>query len=522
MKSLSLLTGVLIPMLAILSSAGCFNSPDMNNLKCTTSARCPTGNTCVVPAGKSEGRCERLVDSGSAGDAASVVDGAASVDGSLRVDVALAIDGASLADGIEPPFDGFAQALDGSVAVDLAPLSDSTSFPDVVPDKPSVPDLGPDVAADIGAIPMPDAPPDRTPDTPNDSLFIFPDTPPPSPDLGPDLPPSPDLGPDLPSTKPRGAACSLATECTDGFCADGYCCDSACTGTCMACSGAKTGGADGSCKYVKTGGPSDGDCTADAVNACGTDGTCNGSGTCRKRDGASVSCGTCGGTATCSNGASGTCSKSTTSFWWDGDHDGFGNPGLAPTVACSAPAGYVQNSSDCDDSNPAVVPGYVICGVTSDNTPAVLTCQNNGTYAKSPCASGCVNTQCRTFPTVSSSGTVTCGSTSCSTSVGCSLPENQASPPTCGTTSAVTALCDGPNDCPTGQLCCHSVVGSGFAPDGSTSQYCTDSYGSPLCLTSPGSAVTTVCDPSQSTPCPSGMTCTQLTGSSPLSSYICI
>jgi hypothetical protein len=43
-------------------------------------------------------------------------------------------------------------------------------------------------------------------------------------------------------------------------------------------------------------------------------------------------------------------------FYRDGDGDGFGDPAAA-TAACSAPSGYVANNTDCDDSRNAVHPG---------------------------------------------------------------------------------------------------------------------------------------------------------------------
>ncbi len=42
-----------------------------------------------------------------------------------------------------------------------------------------------------------------------------------------------------------------------------------------------------------------------------------------------------------------------TVFYRDADGDGWGN-GQSPTYACSQPAGYVRNASDCNDSNPGV------------------------------------------------------------------------------------------------------------------------------------------------------------------------
>jgi len=54
-------------------------------------------------------------------------------------------------------------------------------------------------------------------------------------------------------------------------------------------------------------------------------------------------------------------------FYADIDGDGFG--GIAPTVlACSAPAGYSNNTSDCNDNNAEINPGVnEICNLLDDN-----------------------------------------------------------------------------------------------------------------------------------------------------------
>ncbi|HQW62287.1 MAG TPA: putative metal-binding motif-containing protein [Ferruginibacter sp.] len=45
-----------------------------------------------------------------------------------------------------------------------------------------------------------------------------------------------------------------------------------------------------------------------------------------------------------------------TTFYADADGDGYGNAANT-TMACTAPIGFVTNSGDCDDSNPAINPG---------------------------------------------------------------------------------------------------------------------------------------------------------------------
>ena len=56
------------------------------------------------------------------------------------------------------------------------------------------------------------------------------------------------------------------------------------------------------------------------------------------------------------------CCDELSTFFRDADSDGFGDP-AASVQACSAPAGYVSDSGDCNDNNPAIHPGVPeICG----------------------------------------------------------------------------------------------------------------------------------------------------------------
>src|SRR5262249_26236138 len=43
-------------------------------------------------------------------------------------------------------------------------------------------------------------------------------------------------------------------------------------------------------------------------------------------------------------------------FFADADGDGFGDPDTSSGPACAAPAGFVDNSGDCDDSDAAINP----------------------------------------------------------------------------------------------------------------------------------------------------------------------
>ena len=95
------------------------------------------------------------------------------------------------------------------------------------------------------------------------------------------------------------------------------------------------------------------------------------------------------GTQTCSGGSFGSCEGEVTptaevcngqddncdgqtdegvqtTFYRDGDGDGYGNATMT-TQACTAPAGYATNNTDCNDSSAAIHPGATeVCGDSID------------------------------------------------------------------------------------------------------------------------------------------------------------
>ncbi len=62
----------------------------------------------------------------------------------------------------------------------------------------------------------------------------------------------------------------------------------------------------------------------------------------------------------------------TSTFYADADGDGYGNLSVT-TQACSAPVGYVSNSTDCDDNNGAVNPGATeVCNSIDDDCDGAI------------------------------------------------------------------------------------------------------------------------------------------------------
>ncbi len=85
-------------------------------------------------------------------------------------------------------------------------------------------------------------------------------------------------------------------------------------------------------------------------------------------------------------------------FYRDADSDGFGSAGQ-PINACTQPAGYVLNSSDCDDTNPNVYPGAPeTCNNIDDNCNGIIDDVALPSYPNttSYCNNGSIITVCNT------------------------------------------------------------------------------------------------------------------------------
>ena len=241
---------LVIPALALLPLAGCFETANPGELSCTQNKYCPDGYVCVGEQPGFPGRCQKPTDGGRS-DVAIVADSAFVSDSPRGLDTSVPPDGhVSPSDGPDP-------AVDSAVTPeDQAPFIDTTARPDATADIPAPIDLGIDLGPDLpspaidtavdspqtmldlgpekGPSIGPDLGPDAAPDLGTDAApDLGPDA---APDLGPDA--APDLGPDA---KSLGAACTKDSECADGFCAGSICCNRACTGACEECTAASHG-----------------------------------------------------------------------------------------------------------------------------------------------------------------------------------------------------------------------------------------------------------------------------------------
>jgi hypothetical protein len=63
----------------------------------------------------------------------------------------------------------------------------------------------------------------------------------------------------------------------------------------------------------------------------------------------------CGGVDSNCDGTTGNSTSATVNFYLDADGDGYGDPSQR-FASCEAPDGYVEDNTDCDDSNPDVNP----------------------------------------------------------------------------------------------------------------------------------------------------------------------
>lgn len=162
------------------------------------------------------------------------------------------------------------------------------------------------------------------------------------------------------------AACNYdpTAACDDGSCQT--------LDACGVCGGTGTAGCTdpAACNYDPAAACDDGSClTLDACGVCGGTGTagctnpaaCNYEATADCDDGSCVLPNGCTDNGACnydpaSTCDDGSCTYPSTTYYADSDGDGFGDINTT-IVACSVPAGYVSDNTDCDDTRNDVYPG---------------------------------------------------------------------------------------------------------------------------------------------------------------------
>jgi MYXO-CTERM domain-containing protein len=174
----------------------------------------------------------------------------------------------------------------------------------------------------------------------------------------------------------KGATCTAASQCTSGNCVDGYCCDAPCSDLCQACSAAKTGGANGTCKGITKGNDPDGECPDDGPSSCARNGVCEAAGLCQK-----YTSGTACGSTACSMGmqAGYAC-------------DGAGTCKQNQSTSCDP---YVCSGAACGDT--CVSDADCIASAFCDSTSHCAADQANGAACSknSQCKNGnCVDGVC--------------------------------------------------------------------------------------------------------------------------------
>jgi hypothetical protein len=250
--------------------------------------------------------------------------------------------------------------------------------------------------------------------------------------------------------KTQGGSCVSDSQCTGNqHCEDGVCCESACDGLCEACSTAKTGASNGSCKFVLV--------KTDPDNECGGSDECNGAGVCKKADGTMCNTG--------SDCVSGFCT------------DGF---------CCeSACAGSCESCDQTGNLGKCVDVTSAMDGDTCDNNSASGSCMGGGSCScdangvckgeqGASCAAnaGCNNNTCVDGRCCESACNASCQS--CANAMGqCNAVVNTTDADTCdadsfsGMATAAPARCDANGVCK-GELGASCTAGtqcaSGFCP----------------------------------------------------------
>lgn len=179
-------SALVIPALALLPLAGCFDTAKPSELSCTQSKCCPDGYVCVGAQTGSPGKCQKPADAGRS-DTMIVTDSADNIGSRADAD--------TRADGPVPPNDGPTTNTDTPAAIDPSPSPDSSNDQDTDSDLPASADLGRDVPSDA-----PISPPETPADTALPLPDLGPDQKPEGTDVQPDVPSGPEVGPDVSPT----------------------------------------------------------------------------------------------------------------------------------------------------------------------------------------------------------------------------------------------------------------------------------------------------------------------------------
>ncbi|MFO0593091.1 MAG: hypothetical protein U0441_36450 [Polyangiaceae bacterium] len=250
--------------------------------------------------------------------------------------------------------------------------------------------------------------------------------------------------------KAQGAACAAGSECVSGNCVDGFCCNNACSGTCKACSAAKTGGANGACANVTNNTDPDSECPG-AV-------TCNGSGACASllADGSACTvngeCANnhCTDSFCCNTTCTGLCQACTAAKKGSGS-----NGTCGPIASHTDPDNECAGTLTCDGGGGCLKAQGVACGGNAE-------CQT-GFCVDGVCCGNVCNGTCQTCNAAGSVGTCSaipagsdpaneCNGAApadlCNGGSGCGLGASGAA-----CVPNAVGVCAGPVDCPAGGIC---------------------------------------------------------------------
>ena len=151
-------------------------------------------------------------------------------------------------------------------------------------------------------------------------------------------------------TKPKGAACTVNTECATGFCVGGFCCESSCSAGCKSCSNP---GFEGTCVLAAVGTDPGNFCGAGSFDpSCGR--KCDGTGKCSVSYPTGTPCGASlvdGGTPFCTTN---TCS-------------GFGTCNSVPNncgLTCTTSVSCDETTKTCTASATGVKAGFCVIDAT--------------------------------------------------------------------------------------------------------------------------------------------------------------